>query len=114
MLFFDEIQACPNAIKSLRYFFEKKPQLHVIAAGSLLEFALAEVSTFGVGRIEFIFFYPFSFEEFLMAMKEDLLLKTIQKATLEKPIPDVIHEKAVKLLKSFLIIGGLHRRILAK
>ena len=52
LLFFDEIQACPNAILSLRFFREDYPELHVIAAGSLLEFALAELPTFGVGRMK--------------------------------------------------------------
>lgn len=58
LLFFDEIQACPNALKSLRFFYEKMPQLHVAAAGSLLEFALEEIPSHGVGRITSIFMYP--------------------------------------------------------
>lgn len=65
LLFFDEIQACIPAISSLRFFYEKYPELHVIAAGSLLEFALAEIPSFGVGRIRSMFVYPLSFEEYL-------------------------------------------------
>jgi uncharacterized protein len=65
LLFFDEIQASIPAISSLRFFYEKMPELHVIAAGSLLEFALAEMSSFGVGRIRSIYMYPLSFDEFL-------------------------------------------------
>lgn len=107
LLFLDEIQASPNAIKSLRYFYEKKPHLHVVAAVSLLEFALAELPSFGVGRIAFMFVYPFSFEEFLNAMCEDLLLNAIKNATNNHPLPELIHQKAVKMLKTFLIIGGL-------
>jgi len=57
LLFFDEIQNCPNAISSLRFFYEDYPELHVIAAGSLLEFALEELPSFGVGRIRSIFMY---------------------------------------------------------
>ena len=107
LLFLDEIQASPNAIKSLRYFYEKKPNLHVVAAGSLLEFALAELPSFGVGRIAFMFVYPFSFEEFLSALGEDSLLKSIKNASNSNPLPQLIHQKAIKILKSFLIIGGL-------
>lgn len=67
LLFFDEIQACPNAILSLRFFREDYPELHVIAAGSLLEFALEELPTFGVGRMQSLFMFPMSFDEFLVA-----------------------------------------------
>ncbi len=66
LLFFDEIQVCKNAIKSLRFFYEKMPDLHVIAAGSLLEFAISEISSFGVGRIQSIFMFPLTFDEFLI------------------------------------------------
>ena len=65
LLFLDEVQLCPEAIALLRYFYEKKPTLHVIAAGSLLEFALAKIPTIGVGRIRYLFMYPFSYQEFL-------------------------------------------------
>lgn len=64
LLFFDEIQACPKAINRLRYFYEKYPEQHLIAAGSLLEFALETMPSYGVGRIRSIFMYPFSIEEF--------------------------------------------------
>ena len=66
LLFLDEVQACPNAIMALRFFKEDMPQLHVVAAGSLLEFALAELPTFGVGRIHSMFMYPMTFDEFLV------------------------------------------------
>ena len=74
LLFIDEIQACPEAINKLRYFYEQYPELHLIAAGSLLEFVLADLPSFGVGRIRSLFMYPFSFKEFLHANDEDLLL----------------------------------------
>ncbi|MEX2427495.1 MAG: AAA family ATPase, partial [Bacteroidales bacterium] len=67
ILFFDEIQACPRAIMALRYFFEKMPDLHVIAAGSLLEFAFSEIS-FPVGRIQSMEVHPMNFSEFLFAL----------------------------------------------
>lgn len=107
LLFFDEIQLCPNAISSLRFFYEKLPQLHVIAAGSLLEFALEQLHSFGVGRIRSLFLYPFSFGEFLFAMENSLLLQAIDKATPQNPLNDVIHQKALDVYKRFLIIGGM-------
>ena len=107
LLFFDEIQACLSAIASLRYFYEKLPNLHLIAAGSLVEFALAELPSYGVGRIRSIFMYPFSFEEFLLAQNENSLLEAVSKATPEKNIPDIFHQKLKNYLKKFLIIGGM-------
>ena len=107
LLFFDEIQACIPAISSLRFFYEKMPELHLVAAGSLLEFALEEIPSFGVGRITSMFMYPFSFYEFLGALGEDLLLQAIRGADCANPLHEVIHRKAVDLLKRFLIVGGM-------
>ena len=107
LLFFDEIQTCPNAIMSLRYFYEDYPELHIIAAGSLLEFALEELPAFGVGRIDNLFMYPFSFQEFMFACSEELLWNEIYKSSPEKPLFPVFHEKSLDLLKKYLIIGGM-------
>ncbi len=107
LLFFDEIQTCIPAISSLRFFYEKMPDLHVIAAGSLLEFALEKIPSFGVGRITSMFMYPFSFYEFLGALDENLLLDAICKASVENPLHEVVHNKAIELLKRFLVIGGM-------
>jgi predicted AAA+ superfamily ATPase len=107
LLFFDEIQTCIPAISSLRFFQEQFQELHVIAAGSLLEFALAELPSFGVGRISSIFLYPFSFSEFLNAAKENLLIKAIEEASPQKPLSEIIHKKALDLYKRFLILGGM-------
>ncbi len=107
LLFIDEIQACIPAISTLRYFYEKVPDIHVIAAGSLLEFALSEIPSFGVGRVRYMFMYPFSFEEFLVANKEQALLNVLTKATPTSPLADIFHEKLKKYLKKFLIIGGM-------
>ena len=107
LLFFDEIQSCPNAIISLRYFYEDYPELHVIAAGSLLEFALEELPTFGVGRIDSLFMYPFSFQEFMFACGENLLWDEVCKSSPEKPLFPVFHEKCLDFLKKHLIIGGM-------
>lgn len=107
LLFFDEIQACIPAISSLRYFYEKYPQLHLIAAGSLLEFAIAEIPSFGVGRVRSLFMYPLSFDEYLDAMGEHALLMQRKRSNPAAPLPEPIHLKLVKHLKRFLIIGGM-------
>ncbi len=107
LLFFDEIQACHAAIKALRFFYEKKPDLHVIAAGSLLEFALADLPSFGVGRIRSVFMYPLSFREFLHAMNEVKLSERLSKCDFDHPLPELLHHKLLLLHKKFLIIGGM-------
>jgi predicted AAA+ superfamily ATPase len=107
LLFLDEIQSCTDAISSLRYFYEYLPALHVVAAGSLLEFALEEIPSFGVGRIDSMFMYPFSFNEFLCASGHETWANLIDEATPEKPVPASVHEKIVEQLKNFLIIGGM-------
>ncbi|MBU1063442.1 AAA family ATPase [bacterium] len=111
LLFLDEIQACIPAISSLRFFYEKLPDLHVIAAVSLLEFALGELPSFGVGRVRTLFMYPFSFNEFLNASGEKLLLSAKQNATLEKPLQEALHRKLLKYLKQFLVLGGMPEAI---
>lgn len=107
LLFFDEIQACIPAISALRFFYEKYPELHLIAAGSLLEFALQELPSFGVGRIRSFFVYPFSFDEFLSACNENLLLAAKSKASPQNPLNEVIHLQLLEYLKRFLILGGM-------
>lgn len=107
LLFFDEIQACPDALRSLRFFYEKMPDLHVIAAGSLLEFALSEIPSFGVGRISSMFMYPMSFFEFLDATGNKILREAIQKAHFTEPLSLPVHNKSMKLLRTYLTLGGL-------
>jgi len=107
LLFFDEIQACPRAISALRFFYEDYPELHVVAAGSLLEFALEELPSFGVGRIRSIYMYPFSFSEFIEASGERLLWNEICNSSPEKPLFPVFHQKALEILKKFLVVGGM-------
>jgi predicted AAA+ superfamily ATPase len=111
LLFLDEIQSSVPAISMLRFFYEKMPDLHLIAAGSLLEFALAEVPSFGVGRVRSIFMFPLSFSEFLMSMGEDILHKQLKTADVTTPFADPIHKKLVYLYKKFLIIGGMPEAI---
>lgn len=107
LLFIDEIQACLPAISSLRFFYEQYPELHVIAAGSLLDFAMSQLPSIGVGRVHSIFLYPFSFNEFILALGENMLLDAIQNASPEKPLPELVHIKALDLYKRFVIIGGM-------
>jgi predicted AAA+ superfamily ATPase len=107
LLFFDEIQACIPAISSLRFFYEKMPELHIVAAGSLLEFALGEIPSFGVGRIRSLYMYPLSFDEFLIVSGNEKLQELKQKANTHKPLATPVHDKLIELLKKFLIIGGM-------
>lgn len=107
LLFFDEIQACIPAISSLRFFYEKMPELHVIAAGSLLEFALAEIPSFGVGRVRSIYMYPLSFDEFLKGLGQEKLFNLKSKANTQNPLATAFHDKLLDLLKKFLVIGGM-------
>lgn len=107
LLFFDEIQACIPAISSLRFFYEKMPELHVIAAGSLLEFALSEIPSFGVGRIRSIYMYPLSFDEYLTATGQEKLRELKTRANPQNPLSGPIHEKLSGILKRFLITGGM-------
>jgi predicted AAA+ superfamily ATPase len=113
LVFFDEIQACIPAISALRFFYEQLPGLHVIAAGSLLEFALAQIPSFGVGRIRSLFVYPLSFDEYLTAIGENLLLEAKKKATLQKPLTEPVHQKLLDHVKRFLIIGGMPEAVAA-
>ena len=107
LLFLDEIQTSLPAIHLLRYFYERKPKLHVIAAGSLLEFALKDLPSFGVGRIRSLFMYPISFHEFLLAHNEERLLEKMKEASPILPLPELLHQKLIAYYKKFLIIGGM-------
>ena len=102
-----EIQSCIPAISALRYFYEEYPELHVVAAGSLLEFALQEIPSFGVGRIRSLFLYPFSFDEYLRVTGSEMLADALQKASPEKPFSDTIHSRCLQELVHFILIGGM-------
>lgn len=113
LLFFDEIQECPEAIMALRFFKEDYPELHVIAAGSLLEFTLQELPTFGVGRIHSIFMYPMTFDEFLAANQEDGLITIRQQANSHHPLDTTFHERLVELFRIYLLVGGMPEVVMA-
>ena len=113
LLFFDEIQECPEALMALRFFKEEYPELHVVAAGSLLEFALQELPTFGVGRIHSLFMYPMTFDEFLFANHEDDLVKIRDGAYGKQPVEQVFHDKLVEYFRTYLLVGGMPESVLA-
>lgn len=108
LLFLDEIQNCPKAITALRYFKEKLPALHVIAAGSLLEFALHEEQfSFPVGRVEFLYLKPLSFHEYLISQNHNRLVEILESVTLQQPPEPFIHEQLLLLLREYFLIGGM-------
>lgn len=108
LLFFDEIQLCPPAVTSLRYFKEEMPDLHVISAGSLLEFVLKDDQiSFPVGRVEFLFMRPFSFIEFLKAIDEQKTIDLINTITLNNPIDQETHHYLLELTRAYFMIGGM-------
>jgi len=103
LLFIDEIQESPEAIQMLRYFFEEFPQLHVIAAGSLLEFAMKKVKSFPVGRVEFLYLHPINFVEYLEAIGHQAALDQLQKL----PCESYAHSVMLGLFNQYAIIGGM-------
>jgi len=110
LLFFDELQSCPRVIMALRYFYEEMPELHVVAAGSLLEFAMREIF-FPVGRVQFLNMYPMNFTEFLRAAgktaaAEIVLLKPA-------PQPKSVHRMLLDELRCYFFIGGMPESVLA-
>lgn len=107
LLFLDEIQDCQEAIMALRFFKEDMPELHIIAAGSLLEFALAELPTFGVGRIHSMYMHAMTFDEFLEANGESILLDYKRKASPDQPLPEALHNKLIGLVRSYFLVGGM-------
>ncbi len=107
LLFLDEIQECEEAIKSLRYFQEKMPELHVIAAGSLLEFALSNLPSYGVGRITALFMYPMTFNEFLWATDKENLFNQIENSTFDKSVALPFYKQLIEIYKTFCLIGGM-------
>lgn len=104
LVFFDEIQACPKAISALRYFYEQLPDLHLIAAGSLLEFALKDIP-FPVGRVQMMNMYPMCFAEFLRAVGKERLAEIVT----APPVPqsETVHQLLQQLLKQYFFIGGM-------
>ncbi len=108
LLFLDEIQATPVAIQTLRYFYEDCPELRVIAAGSLMEFALSKKTfTMPVGRIEYLFLGPMTFEETLLSLGEEHLLELLRGYRTTDAFPMSAHERLLELQRIFLLVGGM-------
>lgn len=104
IIFFDEIQECSLALMSLRYFFEEIPDLHIVASGSLLEFALSEIS-FPVGRVQFYDMFPLNFYEFLLACgKKQAAHQIISEPKL---LSQIVHEFLLTELKNYFFVGGM-------
>ena len=104
LLFFDEIQECPRALMALRYFYEEYPELHLIAAGSLSEFALQEIS-FPVGRLQMLVMHPMTFEEFLIAIGKELLAEKIKQPNSQ--LSDAVIKMVNNEMYKYLVIGGM-------
>ena len=113
LLFLDEVQSCPEALHCLWAFKEDMPNLHVVAAGSLLEFTLKKMPSFGVGRIRSVFMYPMSFDEFLYASGYGHWVEAKSKATYSSPLPPELHDALVREFRSFLIVGGMPASVIA-
>lgn len=104
LLFIDEIQSSPRAVETLRYFYESAKDIHVIAAGSLLEAMMGKLQPhFPVGRVQYLFMYPVTFEEFLMAQKDDQLLEVYDKM----PFPSFAFPKMLNHFHKYSLIGGM-------
>ena len=105
LLFLDEIQECPKAILALRYFYEDLPRLHVISAGSLLEFQLQNINV-PVGRVNFVYVYPLSFSEYLtVSGKQDLRSMLLENEF--KPVPEPIHKLLNEEVRNYVLLGGM-------
>ena len=109
LIVFDEIQLCEQAVSSLKYFCEEAPEYHVIAAGSLLGVAVNQKKyAFPVGKTDRYTMYPMDMEEFLLALgKEDLVKRIRDSFEKNQPMPQVLHEEALKLYRQYLVIGGM-------
>ncbi len=106
LLIFDEIQECPEALNTLKYFYEKANEYHVISAGSLLGTLLAQPKSYPVGKVNILNLYPFTFDEFLCAIDSGLY-KYYETITTESIIEDIFHNKLLDAYKYYLIIGGM-------
>jgi len=104
LLFFDEIQACPRAITALRYFYEQLPELHVVAAGSMLEFAFDNIPA-PVGRVQYLHLYPLTFHEFLLAMDKQPMAEHVLRPPVA--VDEVAQQMILEELRSYFFVGGM-------
>lgn len=108
LLVFDEIQECPKAITSLKYFCEEMRELHVACAGSLLGVAIKrDKASFPVGKVNRLTMRPMSFWEFVLACGEENLLNVLSDWPVDRPIPELYSIPMSKLMKNYYIVGGM-------
>lgn len=108
LIFLDEIQAVPEMFPLLRYFHEERPDIHVVAAGSLLEFLLADHAfSMPVGRVEYLHLGPMDMEEFLLALGQEQLVTFLNSHALADSIPESIHQHLLHFVKLFWVVGGM-------
>jgi predicted AAA+ superfamily ATPase len=107
LLILDEIQECPKALNSLKYFCEEANEYHVVAAGSLLGVKTAREKGFPVGKVNFLSMYPLTFFEFLSALGQQRTREYLEEYEAFEPIPNPMHEKLLQLLKLYFFIGGM-------
>lgn len=107
LIIFDEIQFCNKALTSLKYFYEKTPEYHIVCAGSLLGITLSKPLFFPVGKVDFLTLRSMSFYEFVLANEEQMLLDYLGKLTTNTPVPQMFADKLTTLLKTYYITGGM-------
>ena len=112
IFFFDEAQHCPQLVPFLRYCFERAPEYRVIVTGSLLEFTIAaENYSFPVGRVEFLYLGPMTFEEYLDGTDNHNAVELLQQASVEEPFNEALHNTFLSHLRDYLIVGGMPESI---
>jgi len=110
LLFLDEVQACPRAIMALRYFYEQMPDLHVVAAGSLLEFALGEISV-PVGRVQYLQLYPMTFREYLLGIGNEVAAEAAGQHP--SAVDETVQRQLLQELKTYFFVGGMPESVQA-
>lgn len=106
LIIFDEIQECPEALNSLKYFKEKANEYHIVAAGSLLGTLLAQPKSYPVGMVNLLDIYPLTFDEFLAAV-DSALYTYYESIRKEQPIEEIFHNRLLEVYNNYLIIGGM-------
>ncbi|MBI1909403.1 MAG: ATP-binding protein [Deltaproteobacteria bacterium] len=111
LVFFDEIQECPKALTSLKYFCERMPELSLVSAGSLLGIKLSEES-FPVGKVDFLHLFPMNFREFLEAGENKMLVEAYDNASIDHPIAGMAHQQLWRELLNYYVTGGMPQVVL--
>ncbi|MDD3939248.1 MAG: ATP-binding protein [Tissierellia bacterium] len=113
LIVFDEIQECPNALNTLKYFYENTPYYHVASAGSLLGIALSKPASFPVGKVDFLEIMPMTFTEFLLANGDGNLVNYMDSIDRIEPIPEAFFNPLYEKLKMYFITGGMPESVRA-